>query len=611
MLAIKKHYYPFLIVGLMLFVIANNLMFFPNQVFAYDVFGYYLYLPFKFIYHNLGLTDQTVLNSIIAKYHNTESLYQISKLPEGQYVMKYTMGLSFFYAPFFFIGHFIAIVFGFQADGFSFPYQYSVFCGNILYSLAGIWIVSKVLRRFFSRKVSAWILLLIVFSTNYIVHIATFGQNAMSHSYLFTDYALILWWTIRWHETSKIKFAILLGFICGMSILSRPTEIVCVLLPMFWNIYNLQSFKEKLKWMRQHWTQILIFSLIILFLGSFQIAYWKIYTGKFLFTDYGGNVGEGFEFAHPYLLDVLFSFRKGWLVYTPVMAFAIMGFYIIFKQNKAVFWALFIYFILSLYIVSSWSCWWYAQSYSQRALIPSYPVLAIGLGFFIKNIIDKSYWIKGSVFVIMAFFVLLNLFQTWQFNTGILDGDRMTQAYYWKIFGKRNVSDEDRKLLLVNRAFDGKESPENESDYQARLLKYLNFESSPFPDSIHVHSGKFSMKLDQENPFSEGVIMPYYQLTQCDHAWLKISASVFTPSIIKKDLFRLNAHFDHQGKAYKYCSFDASEMHLKPNQWNVVMLYYLTPEVRSDRDTLRIYFWNRDEAKYFVDDMKVEILEKR
>jgi len=201
---------------IILFILINNLVFIPTNILSWDVFGYYLYLPLKFIYHDLGLQNHSILETINNQYNNTSSFYQAMQLPNGEYVMKYSMGLAILYAPFFFSGHLIAMLFHFPMDGFSAPYQYSVFFGGIVYSVAGIIFMTKVLRHFFKDSVVAVVLLIIVFSTNYILHITMYGQNANSHNYLFTAYTLILWFTIKWHENYKRKYLVLLAFRGGL-----------------------------------------------------------------------------------------------------------------------------------------------------------------------------------------------------------------------------------------------------------------------------------------------------------------------------------------------------------------------------------------------------------
>ena len=88
----------------------------PN-VLSWDVFGYYLYLPAKFIYHDPYLLNQDWLNQIVAQYESTATLYQINQHPEtGNWIIKYSMGMSFLYAPFFFIAHWLAPIFNYKQD---------------------------------------------------------------------------------------------------------------------------------------------------------------------------------------------------------------------------------------------------------------------------------------------------------------------------------------------------------------------------------------------------------------------------------------------------------------------------------------------------------------
>jgi hypothetical protein len=607
----KKYSLQGAFVVIIVFIIINNLTFFPKNILSWDVFGYYLYLPLKFIYNDLSIHDLSKIESVIAHYQNTSNFYQGMVLPDGSYVMKYSMGMSFMYAPFFFIAHIIAKVFGYTADGFSAPYQYSIFVGSILYTLLGLWALSKALLHFFDKTITAVVLLLLVFSTNYIVHITMYGQNAMSHNYLFMTYAFIIWLTILWHQSHKLKYMIWLGIFCGISILSRPSEIVCLLIPLLWGIKDLSSFKEKMQLLLKYKGQLILFTLIILLFGLCQSVYWKIHTGKFLFYSYGANPGEGFEFFHPYILEVLFSFRKGWLIYTPVMLLSIAGFYFIYKYNRAVFFTVLVFFMVNLYIVSSWSCWWYAQTFSQRSLIPSYPVMAIGLGYFLMWAMQQAKAIKMVFIILITCLLLLNIFQVIQFHNGIIDGDRMTRAYYFKVFGKLNARPEDKNLLLVNRTFYGDERFDDQPAYSGRLLKKLDFESSDKKDAARFYSGTYSFKLNELTPASDTIKATYSEITQKDHAWLKITANVYPTKDTAGNPFSLVVHFTHNGYPYKYITYDSKKMNLEPNKWNSITFYYLTPEVRRKSNELKVYFTTKKNADAYIDDLQVEVYEKK
>src|SRR5436190_24216876 len=120
------------LVVIILFIVFNNLVFFSANILSWDVFGYYLYLPFKFIYHDIGLRNGSTIQAIIEKYNNTPALYQAREMHDGNHVFLYTMGMSIFYLPFFVAGHLYAKIFHYPLDGFSLPYQYAIFAGSIL-----------------------------------------------------------------------------------------------------------------------------------------------------------------------------------------------------------------------------------------------------------------------------------------------------------------------------------------------------------------------------------------------------------------------------------------------------------------------------------------------
>ncbi|MFN5494076.1 MAG: hypothetical protein ACK5AQ_07435 [Bacteroidota bacterium] len=609
MFALNRH--PILntsIAAIMVFIICNNLVFSPSNILSWDVFGYYLYLPFGFIYGDLGLQDFYILETINKQYENTATLYQVVSLPDGGNVMKYPMGLAILYLPFFALGHFCAYVSGYATDGFSYPYQACIFAGGIVYSLIGIFVLSKVLKHFFSEVVAAVTLLLLVFGSNYIVHICMYGQNAMSQNYLFTMYALILLLSIRWHESHRWGVLIFLALVCGVTILSRPSEIVCLMIPAFWGSPIKGFLKNRLQLFRTHTKQLLVFSMVLVCVGMLQMLYWKIYTSKFLFYSYGANAGEGFEFLHPFVGEFLFSFRKGWLVYTPIMLVGIAGLFLLRKSKPELFSVLLIFFFINLYIICSWSNWWYAQSFSQRAVIPSYPLMAIGIASFLEFVIAHRKWLIPSVLFSLAC-VVLNIFQTIQFHKGIIHGDRMTKAYYLKTFGKLSVTDEDKKLLLINRSFDGSESFEHAEDYTCRLLKRLDFEKDGVsaPDTTSMMGMVY--RLDTNRVYSPAIEVPYNEITQKDHVFLKVSVSVFVGEDVNP--FSLVIHFTHKGHAYKYYTVDAEQLQLKKGQWNTISHLYLTPEVRRLSDPLKAYVWYRGKEALFIDKLQVEVFEKK
>ncbi len=536
-------------------------------------------------------------------------------MPTGKWVMRYSMGMSIFYLPFFLIGHLLALIFNFPADGFSEPYQYSIWAGCMFYTFTGIFILRKSLLKFFEDKIVSLILIIIVLGTNYTLHTSIHGQGAMSHNILFTVYTLILWFTIRWHETLKFKYAFLLSIFCGLAALARPTEIVCILIPIFWNVYSKQSLYEKISLLQKNKKQVIGFAIMLISIGFIQFTYWKIYAGQFIFDSYN-NPGEGLDFP-PHTINTLFSFRNGWFIYTPVMIFAVIGFFSLFKQNPMIFWGIFIYFIVNLLVVSSWTLWWYAQCFGQRALIPSYAILSIPLGYFLKTVWMKDNKLRYFIFIIITFFVLLNLFQTWQVANGILISYRATPKFWWAVFGKTYITPEDKKLLYMEWPTSGIEIYPNDTNHIQTHTWRLEFEETEgYPkDKLSkeiFHSGNSSFILDSITEFSPAIEKKYTEITNKYYAWIRVSVWVYPTFDIKQKPVSVVCTFTHKGKAYKYKSVDLNKFPIELNKWNFVTFDYLTPEVlRNKNDHLAVYVWNLGKNRIFIDELKVEVFEPK
>jgi hypothetical protein len=585
----------------------------PVNILSWDVFGYYLYLPATFIYHDLRLTDINWVNQLISQYQTTSTFYQATAVPADGWVMKYSMGMAVLNAPAFFIAHLYSHATGFRADGFSLPYQYAWAISGLIYTAIGIFMLRKILLKFFDEKISITVLVIIVLATNYFQLTAFDGY--LSHNYTFTLYTLIVWFTIRWHEKPSRKFAFGLGFAMGLAVLVRPSELVCTLIPVLWGIHDTESLKVKLQLLKSNYQQLLILIFAAIMAGLPQLIYWKYCTGHWIYYSYN-NAGEGFDFTHPYIKEVLFSFRKGWLIYTPVMIFAIGGFISLYKRNKSLFYSILTYALVNLYIVSSWTCWWYAGgSYSQRALLSSYVVLAIPIGYLLRQM---QTWIKSIRFIasiIIGLFLLLNLFQTWQWAHGIIDRTRMTKDYYFATFGRTSVTEADRKLLLIERPTDANEVLNNEKDYSQRIAACFNFENPEVQDltlsSDTVYDGKYSLKLDENHPFSPSFEMPFRKITQKDHAWLRVQVMVFPTSDPVENSASLVVTFQHNGENYHYRakSISLKEFEMKPGSWNKMQMDYLTPEVRSENDSVKVYFWLQGKNPVIIDDFKIVIFD--
>lgn len=414
-----------------------------NEIIHHDVISYWAYLPAAFIYHDLSFEFVSDLPA------GFEGRIWTHSAENGNQVLKMTMGNSLLWTPFFLAAHAYAHVSEYQSDGYSLPYSIAIFIAGLFYLAVGLIFLNKTLKFYFNDLTIALVLILLVFGTN-LLHYAVI-EPGMSHVYSFCLFSMYLFVTMRWSTTRSWSNSLKLGLITGLIILVRPSNIVVVLIPLLWGVTTIKSFKEKLHIFFKCKYRIIFAVFVALGVVSLQIIYWKSVTGEFFYYSYGD---EGFFFLHPHIIDGLFSYRNGWLVYTPVMLFALLGFWYLKKQIPGLFWTILIFLIVNIYIIFCWWCWWYGGSFGARTMIESYAFLSLPLAAVIQKISEKHRIVRGIFIIIFGTLVWVNLFQMRQYRTSLLHWDSMSKKAYWGIFLKGYFPDKYQEML---------ESPDYES----------------------------------------------------------------------------------------------------------------------------------------------------
>ncbi|MCW3085024.1 MAG: hypothetical protein JWP12_2390 [Bacteroidetes bacterium] len=393
-----------------------------------DVVSYYGYLPAKFIFNDIKLENKE------HRVAGNDFPFWPEIAPNGGKVIKTTMGLSFLYAPFFFIGHVLAPAFHQPQDGLSPPYQISLVFGCLFYVLLGFYFLRKLLRSYFSEKVSSLTMISVFFGTNLLWYSSINGL--MSHGYLFSMLTVFIYLVVKWHRKPKVKTAVFIGLAGGLITLIRPTMLIAFFIFVLFDVYNKQSLTEKIKLFQKHFLHLIVIGICTVLMIFPQLLYWKYITGNWLFFSYQG---ERFYFNQPHLVQGLFGFRKGWLLYTPVMAFAVIGIFYVRKHLRSFFLPVIIIFPLMVYVLLSWWAWWYGGGFGLRAFVDFYGLFALPMACFYKQILESANSkIRKGLYAIVALFIYLNLFQTWQYNKGIIHYDAMTKEAYFSVFLSKN-----------------------------------------------------------------------------------------------------------------------------------------------------------------------------
>ena len=374
-----------------------------HKITTWDAFGYYMYLPSIFIYHDVK--ELKWAPGADAKYGLSGGLfYQAMRLESGTYTNKYLGGVAIMQLPFFLAGHAAAATLGAPMDGFSPPYQYALMFGAILWAILGLWFLRKILLRFFDDKTTAMVLLFLGLCSNWIQYVSI--DAAQSHGFIFTLYAVMLWLTIIWYDRPRLGLSFAIGLLCGLAVISRPTELVIICIPLLW-----AAGPGHWDFVKKHQQHIWLCCLGGLLGMAPQLVYWQYTTGHPIH-----DVGSKWYFLNPWF-RVLVGKEKGWFLYTPVSIMMVVGLRMMkdYPFRKAVL----TFCLLNIWIIISWSDWRYGGSYSTRALVQSYPVFALALACVVQYFFRhrKSY----LLYTLLLVLTVLNFYQLRIYNSGVAE----------------------------------------------------------------------------------------------------------------------------------------------------------------------------------------------
>ena len=421
-----------------------------NKVIQNDVISYYAYLPATFIFNDLTFEFTKTLPA------DFEGQIWLQTAPNGKPILRMTMGMAILWIPFFLIAHAMAHILGVSTLGYSWPYSLSIFVATLFYLFVGLFYMRKILLKYVSEVTTAVTLVLLVLATNMLFYVVS--EPGMTHVYNFALISAFIHFSLKWVEVlsasssesaeklgrERLFVTIILGLLAGLIVLIRPVNILVGLFPALIGITSLKVFTERIQ---KNWKLILIAAGTAFVVLIPQMIYWKIQTGHFLFNSY---MDQGkFYFFQPQLINGLFSFRKGWLIYTPVMIFGLAGFFWMRKRSPELFLPTLVFVVINIYVVYSWWCWWYGGCYGSRPMIDMYGIMALPLAAFLEKIWTGKNWLKIPVVVILAGLLWLNQFQMNQYRTSLLHWDSMTKEAYFGIFGKKTWPEGYDKMIKV------------------------------------------------------------------------------------------------------------------------------------------------------------------
>jgi hypothetical protein len=413
-----------LILFAVLFTINNYIGNVDRRISA-DGIGYYEYLPSIFIHHDLNRKDIPVdVNH--SKYKRVNDLDMYIDFKE-RWVNKYPSGTALLQSPFFLATMVLTVRTSTAEDGYQQAFQKSVFYAALFYLFLSLVFLKRLLLSYsISTPIIILSQVLLVFATS-VLNYVNF-ESAFSHIYSLFAISAFLYVARIYFTQKKLSYFVWACLLLGLIFILRQVNVlIFFLLPFVAG--NWSTFREGVVLIFMEKKHLIAGIVLFFSVALIQFYLWYLQTGHFWVYSYQG---ESFDFSNPELFNILFSYKKGLFVYTPILLFGILGvFYFLFKKEYFLFSTWIIFFGLLTYILSSWWSWYYGCSYGLRAYIDYYPIFFLPFALFLNQINRKSAIALG---LISFSTIPISVIQTYQYKEYILHWIDMDKEKFWKVF---------------------------------------------------------------------------------------------------------------------------------------------------------------------------------
>jgi hypothetical protein len=550
-------------------------------VLSTDGRGYYSYLPAFIIFQDL--TYEKSNQAVEEQFGNKMTHHCILKDENGRTFNKTFPGVALMQLPLFLLSIGFAWLFGFSVNGFSEPFLIGVQLSALSAALVGFYAIRKTLILMgLSYKKSLFISFLTLFATN-VFYYAT-AVPSLGHIYSFGLMALIVYTTKKLSIHIESKYFYQLALLFGLLVLIRPTNAVIILLLPFIMGDKKIIFAILNKLIQQKAVLIKTLTLGIAVIAILPLL-WLVQTGKPLVWSY---TGEGFYWGNPVPHKVLFSFRNGLFIWTPIAFLSLLGLYYAFKKLPSKWLALFAiaYFLINLYIISAWWTHYYGGGFGHRVYVEHQVFTAILLGFLF---LFSSSRLKNVLVGICLLFTSLNIAQAIQMNKGILPQDYVNWEMYQLLFLKFD----DKWIGECRATLDCRQFGEViHIDY---LKPMHSSDSSKFDfDALREFGGDVVFELPNLSPYTN-LFLEY------NFEKMRISETPFDAVYMVVD------GVNEQGETIFY---EAHELyHIRSeafNEWKPLQMSLQLP--KDNIKSFKIYIWNQGKQVFSVKNIDVRIL---
>lgn len=317
----------------------------------------------------------------------------------------YPLGPSILWIPVFALLHGIITIFnslGSQLldNGYADIYQITVGLTNVGFVVLGLFLLSRILRQFYSPFVAGTASLLTLFGTNLLYYGSLDVINSHPASFLLCSIFTCLF--VLYKEKMSTRHWFGLGILLGVMSLVRLQDSLFLLMPLAFFMNKIKNTKTKTAFLTR------VFGLLLgAFIGFLpQLLASKALYGTFFLIPYTLGGGQ-FPSGENKILQLFIDHQKGLLFYSPLFIAGLVGL-LLLKGKVASLKLPFLVVIITVFIlVGSWSGWSQGEAFGMRMFISLLPLIAFGIAEVTKRLLLR--FSKTTIILIGMLFILQNL----------------------------------------------------------------------------------------------------------------------------------------------------------------------------------------------------------
>jgi len=348
------------------------------------------------------------------------------------------IGAAILWAPFYAVGHAVALATAAPADGFSWPYIAAVTYGSAVYAFLALLLTLAIIRRVIPPSVlpalAVWIGTPILFYS--------YIAPGFSHACSAFAVSLFLWIWLQVRTRWSLAGVAALGLAGAVMAMVRDQDALFVAGPAldFLRQWRQQAPGPLTVARGRVWIVGLVAAATFVVGYLPQVSAYHALNGRAAPTEI---VSRKMSWTSPHFVSVLLSPEHGFFFWTPLALVAVAGLVWLAVGRRGLATAdtrwlgrlALVMFFLQVYITGSVESWTVAGAFGQRRFVAVTPLLGLGLAALAHQVSERPRALKTLLTVLVALCIWWNVGLMAQFGLNTMDRQRLSlRDNAWGVF---------------------------------------------------------------------------------------------------------------------------------------------------------------------------------